>query len=98
MAMMTTEIPLPYPRFWQYMFTPRRAAVLLEARVSQTERAIAQMQLRRHTKDAKDNIKRLEHLLEPERRGEWSESLAHWQAHIDSLESDGVRAIPKGLE
>jgi len=89
---------LPTPGFWLHIFRPKQAKAMQEAWLDQHERAIMRSRFRRYLREAKGHIARLEHLLEPERRVEWQAELAQWQAHLDSLETDGVYAIPKGQD
>lgn len=49
-------------------------------------------------KQAEGRVARLTHELSPETRQTNTESLAKWQAHLDSLRDDGVPAIQKGDE
>jgi len=54
--------------------------------------------LARQIKDAKLRIANIQEQLTPAHRLRLQQSLAQWEAHLDSLEDDGVYAITKGTE
>jgi hypothetical protein len=47
---------------------------------------------------AAENVAALKEKLTPGYRLMLSQRLAQWEAHVDSLETDGTYAIPKGQE
>ena len=56
---------------------------------------IVDHRLARQIRDAKQRIESINEQLTPAYRLKLQQSLAQWEAHLDSLEDDGVYAIPK---
>lgn len=86
------------PSIWLAMFKPR-----------QYERDVAEWQREREAENdayrlaqnlriARREIALLTKALSPQTRLIKEQALAQWQAHLLSLEDDGVFAIPKGQE
>lgn len=78
-----------------------RKARRLRAMVTQTiamRRNLDERLLEKRKRMAAENVARLKEQLSPGYRINLQRALAQWEAHVDSLEDDGVYAIPKGRE
>lgn len=95
---MAERNPAVWPSFWLAVFRPRKYEQLM-AQANEASRKWADEQFDRiHRRRAREQVARLRHELSPERRLELQKALAQWEAHLDSLDDDGVYAIPKGHE
>lgn len=87
-----------WPPLWLSLFRPReydrRAAIAEGVSRQWRESEMRRLNLRR----ASEQVLRLRYELSPEWRLELQQALAQWEAHLDSLDDDGVYAIPKGQE
>ena len=78
-----------------------RKAAALRAKVlylKEWRQEIVDQRLTRQKKDAALRIESIKEQLTPAYRLKLQQSLAQWEAHLDSLEDDGVYALAKGGE
>jgi len=81
---------------WRWVFKKKsqeRAVGLQEWRQD-----LVDQRLNRQKRDAVARIESIKEQLTPAYRLRLQQSLAQWEAHLDSLEDDGVYAIAKGGE
>ena len=82
------------------MISTRKARALRERvlYLKEWRQEIVDQRLNRQKRDARARIASINEQLTPEYRLKLQQSLAQWEAHLDSLEDDGVYAISKGAE
>lgn len=90
--------PAVWPSFWLAVFRPREYELQMQEANAVSRQWADNQRIRINRRVAVAQIERLRHELSPERRLELQQALATWEAHLDSLEDDGVYAIPKGHE
>lgn len=80
--------------------TTRKARKLraLVTRTIEARRNLDAHLLETRKRMAAENVARLKEQLTPGYRLNQQRALAQWEAHVDSLEDDGVYAIAKGRE
>jgi len=95
---MSVRNPAVWPSFWLAVFRPREYDLRM-AEADAVSRQWADKQRGSiNRRVAETQITRLRHELSPERRVQLQQALAQWEAHLESLDDDGVYAIPKGHE
>jgi hypothetical protein len=75
-----------------------RNARAIAIRNIENQRHLDNHRLNRAVRDAKVRVEAIRKQLEPAHRLRLQQQLAQWEAHLDSLEDDGVYAITKGQE
>jgi hypothetical protein len=81
---------------WRWVFKKKRQERVISRQ--EWRQDIVDERLNRQKRDAVARIESIKEQLTPAYRLKLQQSLAQWEAHLDSLEDDGVYAIVKGGE